>query len=115
MVDMIDNDDLIYEEEQRQLNEIFGDTDFTISIALDELDELLTERNRVIIKSNYKCYCYDNEPRNTDFFIICGDKITIKYVLLELKKQGLHLDCNHNFIEFFQKDNECQFTIGTGS
>jgi hypothetical protein len=115
MVDMIDNDDLIYEEEQRQINEIFGDTEFTISIALDELDELLTERNRVIIKSDYKCYCYDNEPRNTDYFIICGDSITIKYVFLELKRQGLHLECNHHFIEGFQKDSDVQYSFHLGS
>ena len=113
-------DNIQYElflEEQRNIDAIFGDTNFTISIPYTELDELLTEKNQVIIKSDYSCYCYDLEPRNSEYFIVCGDRLTIKYVLLELKKQNLCLECNHRFVEGFEptKNSDIQFVLCCGS
>lgn len=117
IIEISKEDEEKYEEERKQIEEIFGDTKFTIAIPLDELDELLTDKKQVIIKSWYGCYCYDNAPRNNEYFTICGDNLTIKYILLELKRQNLHLDCNHHFIEGFDKtsNSNCQFIIGTGS
>ena len=115
MSDMDNDEYRAFEEEQQQLDEIFGDIDFTVSIPLNDMDDLLTDRTWIVIKNIYTCYCYEHEPRTADYFVICGDSLTIKYVLLELKKQNLHLDCNHRFIEGFQKDSECQYSLILGS
>ena len=117
---IIVDDDTNYElflEEQRQIAEIFGEPDFTISIGLTKLDELITDKTQIVIKRDYICYCYDVEPRHTEYFVINGDRLTNKYVLLELKRQGLCLDCNHRFIEgFYQsKNSDIQFEMYIGS
>ena len=112
---MSDTTDTQFEEELRQINEIFGDTNFTISIGLEHMDDLITDRTCIVIKSDYKCYCYDANPRPSDYFIILNDRITIKHVLLELKEQHLCLECNHHFIEGFQKDSDCQYSLIIGS
>ena len=115
-IELTAEDEAKYDEEYRKINEIFGDTDFTISIDCDELDELLTDKKQIIIKQDYNCYCYDAKI-NSKYYTICGNKLTLKYVLLELKRQGLKIDCNHHFIEGFieTKHSDCQFEIATGS
>ena len=82
-----------YEAEMKLIDEMFEDANFNVAIDIEELDELLTEQKHIIIKSNYICYCYDNEPRQTEYFEICGECITNKFVLNELIRQNLHLDC----------------------
>lgn len=106
-----------YEAEMKLIDEIFGDAKFNVSIDINELDNLLTEQKHIIIKSDYKCYCYDNQPRQAEYFEICGECITIKYVLKELMRQNLTLNCNHCFIEFFEKsiDSEIQYEFFAGS
>ena len=107
-----------YEYEFRQIELLFPDAQFTIAIDLEDLDDVITELNTIIIKKNYSCYCHANCKRNTDWFIINGEKITNKYVIHELIKQNLVLDCNHCFVEGFHqypKNSNCQFEICTGS
>jgi hypothetical protein len=106
-----------YEAELKIIDEIFKDANFSVSIDIDELDELLTDKKQIIIKSDYKCYCYANEVRQPEYFQICGDCITNKYVLEELMKQNLNLNCNHYFIEGFLKSvhSDIQYEIITGS
>ena len=113
----IADEDELFLEEFRQIDEIFGETDFTVSISLDELDDLITDKKQIVIKCDYICYCYKLEPRNTEYFVINGDRLTNKYVLLELKNQKLCLDCNHCFIEGFYKcdNSDIQFGLRIGS
>jgi len=43
--------------------------------------------------------------------------MTVRYVIEELIKQGLKLDCNHHFLEGFNKTSGsgCQFELCVGS
>jgi hypothetical protein len=113
-----DNDsDYEYEKKQNLIDNMFPNANFTIAIDIDELDEIITNEENIIVKSIYNCYCYDNYPRNTEYFYIKGKRITNKYILEELIRQNLILDCNHHFIEGFMKNpkSSCEFIIFTGS
>ena len=112
---MSDDEYDTFEEEQQQIKDTFGDTNFIISIPIKEWNDLLTTETDITIKCNYKCYCYDEKPRKPECFYIEGDRLTIKYVLLELKRQGLCLDCNHHFIEGFNMMKYWRYELRLGS
>jgi hypothetical protein len=110
-------DESKYEAEQEQIREMFPDAQFTIAINIDEMDEKITEDKFIIVKSTYSCYCYDETNRKTEYYYIHGESMTTKYVLEQLIKQGLCLDCNHHFVEGFYLNpkSKCQYEIVTGS
>ena len=80
---------------------------------------VITDKHHLIIKNTYNCYCYsyNNSKKNTDYFYIKGENMTCRYVIEQLIKQGLQLDCNHNFLEGFYKtaDPVCQVELCVGS
>ncbi len=86
-----------YEYEMEQIELMFPDAKFSISIGLEELDDVITEQPHIVIKHAYNCYCYDEAPKQTEFYYISGDRITNKLVIEKLIEQGLELDCNHHF------------------
>ena len=106
-----------YEYEMEQIELMFPDAKFSISIGLEELDDVITEQPHIVIKHAHKCYCYDEAPKQTEFYYISGDRITNKLVIEKLIEQGLELDCNHGFLEGFHKPrySDVQFEIVTGS
>ena len=106
-----------YHNEVEQINIMFPNAQFTISIDIEEMDELITHKDHITIKNSYDCYCYDNCKKNTDFFYIKGENITCRYVIKELIKQGLELNCNHHFLEGFYKTpgSDFQFELCLGS
>jgi len=106
-----------YNYEYEQIDTMFPNAQFTIAIDIDDMDKLITTKNELIIKSKYNCYCYTNCKKNTDYFYIQGENITHRYVIEQLIKQGLELDCNHQFLEGFYKTvgSDCQFELWVGS
>jgi hypothetical protein len=106
-----------YERECEIINNMFPNASFSICIDLRIIDEVVTDEEQIIVKSTYDCYCYDDYPRNTDYFYISGSKITNKYILEELIRQNLELDCNHQFVEGFQlnPNSKCEYILCTGS
>lgn len=83
---------------------------FINSISENKLNKLLTTKNKIIIK-------YENE-NDTLYFTIIGNKITYKYVIDELYKQGLNLiknDQDHIYIEDFISNDDYTFDIVIGS
>lgn len=115
--DEIEKTEEQYEYEREQIELMFPDAKFEIAIDLEYFDDIITERNNIVIKHDYGCYCYDNCKRKTDWFFITGEKLTYKYVIGELIRQKLVLDCNHRFVEGFYKHpkSNCQFEIWVGS
>jgi UDP-N-acetyl-D-mannosaminuronate dehydrogenase len=106
--------------EIEQIYKMFPDAKFDIAIDIEYLDEVITEQNVIIIKVDHSCYCYSHCKKNTEFFVIQStgnDTMTNRFILNELIKQDLDLDCNHRFIEgFLQTPNTlCQFEACTGS
>ena len=106
-----------YEYEFEQIAKMFPNAKFTIAIDIEELDEVVTEQPEIIIKQEYSCYCYDDCKKNTEYIHISGAKITNKFIIDKLIEYGLVLDCNHCFVEGFNKmqNSICQFEIITGS
>jgi len=115
-----DSDEEEYMKEIEIINEMFPDACFSVAIRLAEMDEIISEKDTIVIKSDYRCYCYRDYPRNTDFFIINrpkNGKITYKHIFTELMNQELDLDCDHCFIEGIEQtpNSECQFEFALGS
>lgn len=109
-----------YDAETALINEMFSTAKFCVAIDYDELNEVVTDQPNIVIKNTYNCYCYDDNNRNTDYFYITaknGEAITNKFIIEELIKQQLCLECNHVYLEGFMqsKDSECQFEIVIGS
>jgi hypothetical protein len=106
-----------YEYDAEQINIMFPNAQFTIAIDIEDMNELITDKQHLIIKSSYDCYCYDNAKKKTDYFYIKGENMTVRYVIEELIKQGLKLDCNHHFLEGFNKisGSGCEFELCVGS
>ena len=109
-----------YEHEQRLIDEMFPTAKFSISIDYNDINELVTKYKNIVVKNTYNCYCYDNHPRKTDYFYIKStspEGITYRFLIEELIRQDLCLECNHRFVEGFMRsgDSECQFEIITGS
>ena len=104
-------------EEIQQIYQMFPNAKFCIAIKLDDLDDIISERNNIVVKQDYNCYCYKNFRKKTDYFYIKGQKLTNKFIISKLIEQGLELDCNHCFIEGFYKikNSDCQFEIMIGS
>ena len=104
-------------DEEYECEQMFPNAQFSIAINIEDMDKLITTEHQLIIKSKYNCYCYTNCKKNTDFFYIQGENITHRYVIEQLIKQGLKLDCNHRFLEGFYKTvgSECQFELCVGS
>jgi hypothetical protein len=105
-----------YEYDAEQINIMFPDAQFTIAIDIEDMDELITDEHHLIIKNTYNCYCY-NSKKSTDYFYIEGENMTYRYVIEQLIKQGLQLDCDHNFLEGFYKTagSSCQVELCVGS
>ena len=108
-----------YERENQLLDDMFPDANFTIAIEYDEIDNVISTEPYIILKNTYNCYCYDNKPRNTDYYYIHGNgnPITWKTLFNDLIKQGFKLECNHCFVEGIYKTNgsECQYEFMIGS
>ena len=81
-----------------------------------ELDDILSESDQIMIKQNFDCDCL-HVKRVPRYFRIkgFGNSLTNRYVIKELIKQRLSLECNHIFLAGFIKNTDCQFELITGS
>jgi hypothetical protein len=96
---------------------MFPEASFTICLSLSELDEVLTNQKIIIIEVDFNCYCYDEYKRNTEYYVIEGDHITNKYIIEQLIKHGLKIECDHHFLEYIQKtpNSETKYKLWFGS
>lgn len=89
---------------------------FSIDIDDSELDNILSDSDQIMIKQTFDCDCF-HVKRVPRYFHIkgSGNPLTNRYVIKELIKQRLNLECNHFFLEGFIKNTDCQFELMTGS
>ena len=104
--------------EIRQMNEMFPDAKFSPSIDLENLDNIFSDKKEIIIKQDFTCYCYDNINKRPKYYTIkCGENesLTNKYIINELIKKGIKVECDHVFLESFDllKDNTYLFSCGS--
>ena len=105
-----------YDKEYEILIEMFPNATFTIAIDLKEINNILSHKTSIIIQHSFSCYCYDNSTRVDKYTItnVTGP-ITIKYAIEQLIKQGLSPECNHRFLEAFDKMDDENFSMFFGS
>tara|TARA_B110000967_G_scaffold202195_2_gene240630 strand:- start:594 stop:887 length:294 start_codon:yes stop_codon:yes gene_type:complete len=90
---------------------------FVIDIDESELDTIISESDQIMIKQEFNCYCF-NVKRDPLYYRVQGSqtkKLTNRYVIEELIKQKMNLECNHMFLKGFIQNTECQFELDVGS
>jgi len=107
-----------YERQCKLIDDMFPGAKFTISIDLNDLDNIVTDKKFIIIQQTFNCYCYDNmNTKNKLYTVKCleNESLTNEYIINELIKQGLKVNCNHIFLESFDfiKDNLYLFSCGS--
>jgi hypothetical protein len=88
-------------KEHAILESLFPDVGFDISVPLENLDDIVSPFDHIIIKNVFDCHCYDERPKNTDYIDIKkkGGNITIRDVLNELNRIKYCCECSHTFFE----------------
>jgi len=94
-------------KEMRQLDQMFPDAKFTISIPLSKLNDVLTTKNSICLTKTHTCYCYSPAfggcPKKPTKYYIKGPPggggITISRAIEQLIEQGFGGQCKHNFLE----------------
>jgi hypothetical protein len=105
-------------DEIEKINNMFPNAMFTVAMDIEDLDDIVTNLNNIVITNTYDCYCYDNrKEKKTDVYYIEGPNITNKFIINTLIEHGLSLECNHRFLEGFCKipNSTNVFEIMTGS
>jgi hypothetical protein len=111
-------DDQAYEKEMNTISEMFPTAKFSICVSLDELNEVLSTEEHIVITCDHSCYCHDHNPRNNEYFVVrkAGNHITCKDAISAMILGGYDpKDCNHHFLEGFCKGNGIQFDACFGS
>ena len=90
---------------------------FSIAIEDSELDDILSDKDQIMIKQDFNCYCFHVKREPRYFRIKCpkGKSLTNKQVIKELIEQKMILECNHVFLEGFIKKTDYQYELMTGS
>ena len=114
---MCDSDDE-YVKDYKKVLAMYMDAEFTIAIPSNELDNVVSTDKTISIKHTRSCYCYGDKPLPTQFFTVkCDDNqsLTNKYIIQELIKQNLRMNCNHVYLEGFHylHDNVYETMMGS--
>ena len=56
--------------DQNLLKELFPDVGFEVSVPLENLDDIVSQYDHIIIKNVFNCYCYTDRPKMTDYIDI---------------------------------------------
>ena len=106
-----------YETEIEEIDKQFPDAQFSISLPLAELDNIVINSNKVAIKCDFKCYCYSESPRISEHFICNKSKkgITNRDIVNCLIENKFDPGCDHRFLEQFDVDTDSQISVWFGS
>lgn len=86
----------------------------TISIEKSDMDKLVSNSNIIVVVHDFNCYCYKDDPHEIRY-VVQGDKLTHRYVIDELFKQGMKGTCNHCFLEGFDHIGANMYSMFFGS
>lgn len=121
-----DEDTRDYEAEIKYIDKRFPNAKFDISIDVSKLKDKLSDETEIVIKQTFCCGCYlryehmlldDNShlrPPNK-YFVIRNDNMTIENIIDELIKQNMTTECDHRFLEGFDKETHIQYSMFFGS
>jgi len=114
---MCDSEDE-YVKDYKKVLEMFMDAEFNVAIPSNELDDVVSTDKTIIIKHTRSCYCYGDEPLPTQYFTVeCENhnELTNKYIIHELIKQNLRMNCNHVYLEGFHNLHDNVYETMAGS
>jgi hypothetical protein len=107
---------------------MFPNSKFIICIELNNLNNILSSnKEKLIIKCEHNCYCYENNKRKSEYFIVNGNNglhpsrlagnniITVKDCIQSLVDNNYDTECNHIFLEGFNLITESQIEPFFGS
>jgi len=84
-----------------------------IVVSINELDEIITQKDFIVIRETFTCYCYGQSIKAKYYLI--QHQITHRNILAELMKQRFKKRCNHIFYEGLNKINDHFYEICWGS
>ena len=90
------------------------EAEFDNCLNTEELDTVLGE-GKIVVLIEYSCYCYDECPRPTDVFDVCGIQIKAWDVVQHLADKNWNPMCNHRFLESLDPIRGRYWEVGTGS
>lgn len=114
MIELAETTDDEYEEEMKQIRNMFPNAMFEIDIPLSEMNDVITNETNIIV-THTLCNCRRNTWQRELVFYVSGNNMTNKYIINELIKQGLNLDCDHFFLEGFRQISNTEFELVVGS
>ena len=110
-------DDSAYSSDETFEHEnIYG---FSNCISKEEQQEILSTNETIILRITHTCYCYDHNPRRPFFITVRKSPekshITVRDAIDGIINSGYEADCNHSFLEGFDKISDVQFEPFFGS
>jgi len=91
-----------YNAEMEEIDIQFPNINFSVCIKLIDLDKVIIDNHIVSIKCGFNCYCYDGNPRISEYFICKKEKnITNRDLINCLIDNKFDPRCNHHFLEYF--------------
>lgn len=104
-----------YNAEMKEIDIQFPNIAFSVCIKVIDLDKVIID-NKVAIKCDFNCYCYDDNPRISEYFICKKEKnITNRDLINCLIDNNFDTKCNHRFLELFEIKSSCQVEPFFGS
>lgn len=92
----------------------FPDAKFDVCI---EEDSVLSTKPMIFIKIAYNCRCYMECHRNSEFIKVTSTSgsIMTSDAIRAMIDHGFEPECDHVFLEFFEKKSDVQFLACFGS
>ena len=90
------------DEENEEFGEVFEGEDLICnSLTTEELDKVICEKKRIVVRREYDCFCWIEKGRETDYYIIQSKsgKITERMIVEKLIKSKHDPKCDHCFYE----------------
>ena len=107
--------DRLRESQEQVIDSIFP-TDYNFTIGIDPYDfnNIVSDKSKIRLKYDFRCYCWSKKNRMSKIFIVKskdGCPITNKDCIERLIDIGFDTRCNHNLLEGFHKLNDDCFKI----
>lgn len=105
-----------YEREFEIIHEMFPDAKFRISIDLEDINAVVSNKEQIVIQCN-PCNILCDTFINRKYFIVKnnGNGITNKQMIQTMIDGGFDSKCDHQFLEVFHELNDITFLATFGS
>ena len=96
-----------YKYEIQEIQNMFPNAQFKIRIPIEEMYDVISDKPFIIVTRIFDCYCREGRKKSKKSYRIKGKILTYKYVIEQLIKQGLQLECDHSFLQGIHLSKSC--------